>query len=64
MISKKELKKIYDDVLAIRNSECREHFEKGEPCSVCSQWNEESSACGLADRLSNLLKKLEVTEND
>lgn len=62
MILKKELEEIYDDVLAIRNGECGEHFEEGEPCSACSQWNKEASACGLADRLINLLKKLEVED--
>lgn len=58
MISKKELKQIYDDALAIRNGECEEHFAKDEPCSACSQWNKEANACGLTVKLTALLKKL------
>lgn len=58
MISKKELKKLYDDALAIRNGECSEHFDKDEPCEICSQWNKETGSCGLLNRFIELSKKM------
>lgn len=67
---RKERKELFNELLAafnegltIRNGECRTHFEKDEPCEVCSQWDSESGSCGVANKLNAVLKKLEDTKD-
>ena len=59
-----ELQAAFNEGLTIRHGECRKHFEKDEPCEVCSQWDSESGSCGVADRLNAVLRKLEEYTKD
>lgn len=43
-------KAVFEEAISIRNGECQEHFDKDEPCEICSQWNKEAGSCGLANK--------------